>query len=131
MQVKDRVFVRFALVGGVCFVTNLTVLYVGTDILKWHYLLSMLASIIIANSLGWALNRRWTFAGSRLSWGMEYIRYMSVGFSSVVASLLLMALCVSFLGIHYLLASALIALAMLLANFIAHRDWSFSSAEKP
>lgn len=126
VRIRDKVFVRFVVVGGLCFSTNLGVLYVGTDIFRWHYLASMLASILIANSLGWFLNRRCTFSGSRFSWWVEYLRYMSVSLSSMVISLLLMILCVSVLGWHYLLSSAAIALAMLVINFVAHRDWSFS-----
>lgn len=122
---------RFVLIGGVCFLTNLAVLYVGTDILGWYYLLSMAVSIIVANSLGWLLNRNWTFPASRFSWWMEYGRYMSVSFSSTLISLLLMILCVSVFGMHYLLASASIALAMISFNFIVHRDWSFAASKDP
>lgn len=126
VRIRDKVFVRFVVVGGLCFSTNLGVLYVGTDIFRWHYLASMLLSILIANSLGWLLNRHCTFSGSRFSWWVEYLRYMSVSLSSMAISLLLMILCVSLLGWHYLLSSAVIALAMLVINFVAHRDWSFS-----
>jgi len=121
---------RFACVGGVCFFTNLAVLYCGTELLGWHYLLSMAASIVIANTLGWLLNRRWTFIGGTLSWWKEYIRYMSISLSSILISLFLMAVCVSALGINYLLASGGIAILMLLGNYIAHRDWSFASSSR-
>lgn len=89
----------------------------------------MVVSIVIANTLGWLLNRNWTFPESRFFWWVEYGRYMSISFSSTLISLLLMILCVSVLGIHYLLASAAIALAMMAFNFIAHRDWSFAASE--
>ncbi|HHV48281.1 MAG TPA: GtrA family protein [Rhodocyclaceae bacterium] len=130
-KLKNKRVVRFVLIGGVCFLTNLAVLYVGTDILGWYYLLSMAVSIIVANSLGWLLNRNWTFPASRFSWWMEYGRYMSVSFSSTLISLLLMILCVSVFGMHYLLASASIALAMISFNFIVHRDWSFAASKDP
>lgn len=110
--------------------TNLAVLYCGTELLGWHYLLSMAASIVIANTLGWLLNRRWTFIGGTLSWWKEYIRYMSISLSSILISLFLMAVCVSALGINYLLASGGIAILMLLGNYIAHRDWSFASSSR-
>jgi putative flippase GtrA len=130
--VRDARLLRFLTVGGLCFVTNLAVLYGGTDLLGWHYLLSMALSIVVANTLGWLLNRRWTFGGSERPWWAEYARYMSVSLSSTLISLILMFIGVSLLGIHYLLASAVIAVGMLLFNFIAHRDWSFgASADAP
>lgn len=124
-MLKDRRLPRFVMVGGVCFVTNLLVLYVGTDMLGLHYLLSMLFSILVANTLGWFLNRRWTFSASGLQWWTEYGRYIGVGLSSTLVSLLLMVLAVTVIGIHYLLASALVAVLMLLVNFWAHGRWSF------
>ena len=126
---KNKTLIRFVMVGGVCFVTNLAVLYGGTSLLGWHYLISMAASIIVTNTFGWLLNRRWTFLGSGQHWWVEYARYMSISFSSTLISLVLMVLCVSALGIHYMIASAIIALLMLLFNFIAHRDWSFAASK--
>lgn len=127
---KDTRLIRFVIVGGLCFVTNLAVLYGGTDLLGWHYLISMAVSIVVANTLGWLLNRLWTFWKSGRPWWVEYARYMSVSFSSTLISLMLMVLGVSVIGIHYLLSSAIIALVMLLFNFIAHRDWSFASSDR-
>jgi len=59
---------------------------------------------------------------------MEYSRYMSVSISSTVISLALMVFCVNFLGLHYLLASAIIAAGMMVLNFVAHREWSFTAS---
>jgi putative flippase GtrA len=127
---RDKTLIRFIMVGGLCFATNLAVLYGGTNLLGWHYLISMAVSIVIANTLGWLLNRCWTFMESGHPLWVEYARYMWVSFSSTLISLLLMVLCVSVAGIHYMLASAIIALLMLLFNFIAHRDWSFAASER-
>lgn len=126
---KETRLIRFVIVGGLCFVTNLAVLYVGTDLLGWHYLLSMAVSTVVANTLGWILNRLWTFWKSRRPWWVEYARYMSVSFSNSLISLLLMVLSVNVIGLHYLLSSAIIAILMLLFNYISHRDWSFASSE--
>lgn len=82
----------------------------------------------MTNTLGWLLNHRWTFSSSGLRWWAEYGRYMTVCMSSTLISLLLMALAVSLMGVHYLLASALIAMLMLFLNFWAHRGWSFASS---
>lgn len=125
----ERRLLRFIVVGGICFTTNLLVLYVGTAILGFHYLASMATSIVVANSLGWTMNRHWTFLKSSLPWWVEYCRYMSISFSSTMISLALMIFCVSLLGIHYLFASAVIAACMMMLNFVAHRDWSFTHSK--
>ena len=127
---RDRRWLRFVLVGGTCFLANLVVLYVGTDVLGWHYLVSMAASIAVANSLGWLLNRGWTFRSTNVRRLPEFARYLAVNLAATVVSLALMALLVSGLGVHYLLASALLAAVFMVINFIAHRDWSFAPRDQ-
>lgn len=124
----NRGLPRFIVIGGICFSVNLVVLYVGTDLLGWHYMMSMLLSIMVANTLGWLLNHHWTFSPSGLRWWTEYGRYMSVCISSSLIGALLMVFAVSLIGVHYLLANVVIAVLMLLVNFWAHRDWSFASS---
>lgn len=119
---------QFVLVGGVCFSANMVVLYVGSEVLAWHYLSSMMVSIAIANTLGWYLNRLLSFDRSEDKWWIEYGRYMSVSISSTLFSLSLMFLAVSLAGINYLMASASIALLMMSLNYLAHRDWTFRSS---
>ena len=123
---RDERWWRFLVVGGVCFTANLIVLYVGTDVLRLHYLVSMLISIVIANTLGWWLNRRWSFRSRAKGLLAEYLRYFAVTLTSSAASFVLMAVLVSGLKLHYLLASGVIAVGMTLFNFVAHRGWSFA-----
>jgi len=87
----------------------------------------MCLSIIIANSLGWRLNRSWTFGSREKFWWLEYGRYIVVSFSSIIFSLGLMYVCVDILGINYLLSSAAIAILMLAINYFAHGKLSFKS----
>lgn len=117
------------MVGGLCFMVNLLVLYVATDIWGWHYLLSMLLSIAVANTLGWFLNRVWTFGSSSSTLLAEYIRYLTVNLSSFAFSLLSMAVLVTGVGVHYLVASALNAVVLTVFNFLAHRGWSFAERQ--
>lgn len=126
MFFNDPRWRRFLAVGALCFLVNGLVLYVGTDLAGLHYLVSMLISIFIANTLGWALNRRWTFGSTSQDCLAEYARYLVVNLSGFLFSLLLMALLVSGLGLHYLVASAAMALVLAAFNFIAHRGWSFA-----
>ena len=128
-MIHDRRWWRFVMVGGLCFMVNLLVLYVATDIWGWHYLLSMLLSIAVANTLGWFLNRVWTFGSSSSKLLSEYIRYLTVNLSSFAFSLLSMAVLVTGVGVHYLVASALNAIVLTVFNFLAHRGWSFAERQ--
>ena len=118
-------FLRFALVGGACFLLNLVVLYVGTDVLGWHYLFSMCISIGVVTVTGWWLNRRFTFASNDAKLIAEASRYSLGSLATMALALLMMYILVSIFHIHYLLASILLAISMTLLNFLLHSRWSF------
>jgi putative flippase GtrA len=122
---SDPRWPRFLLVGGSCFILNLVILYGCTSVLGMHYLVSMLISILVVNTIGWLANRTWTFSSQNRHLLSEYARYLSVNLTGFLLSFALMALFVSALGIHYLLASAVIAAGLTIANFLLHRGWSF------
>lgn len=123
----DASWLRFLLVGGLCFVLNLLILFVGTDLLGAHYLWATLVSLWMTSTLGWQLNRCWTFGSRSSAWLAEYGRYLTVSLSSFGLGLGLMAVCVSGLGMHYLVANAVISAGLTVANFLTHRNWSFDS----
>jgi len=119
-------FVRFALVGGTCYCAGILFLYLGTEKLGLHYLVSMAIALVLVNILGWLLNRTWTFSPSGSSPLLEFSRYFLANISGFFLTMLFMGILVSWLGVNYLLASALIAAVMMFVNFFVHRHWSFA-----
>lgn len=119
-------FVRFSLVGAACYCAGIVFLYLGTEKLGLHYLVSMAIALVLVNILGWLLNRRWTFSPSGSSPLTEFCRYFVANISGFFLTMFLMAILVSWLGVNYLLASALIAAGMMFVNFFVHRYWSFA-----
>ena len=122
---RDRRFWRFIAIGGTCFLTNVIILFVGTGLFSFHYLLSSGFSILFTNAIGWALNRTWTFASRSLQAWREFLRYLSVNLSVLLLNVLVMAVLVTGLHVHYLVASSILALIFAVASFVLHRDWSF------
>lgn len=116
---------RFLVVGATCFTLNLGVLYGLNTLAGWHYLAAMGVSIALANTLGFALHRAWTF-GSQHSFWRELGRYYTVNMGAFALNLGLMALLVSGLGASPLAASAFLAVLMTGANFLLHKNWSFA-----
>lgn len=76
------------------------------------------------------MNRQWTFASTSADWFAEYTRYLAVNLSSFVFSFVLMAVLVSGVGVHYLVASGGMAVVLAAFNFIAHRGWSFAGNDQ-
>lgn len=122
---KSLEFVRFLVVGGLCYLLGLALLYWFTEHLGFHYLLSLVIAMLILSIIGWAMNRNWTFRSIDPRWFAEAQRYLAANFSAWLLTFVLMALLVSGFGVNYLHASAVIAALMAVFNFLLHRHWSF------
>jgi len=120
-------FAQFALIGGICFVLGTALLYFLTDVCKIHYLLSALFSSLIMNGVGFWLNRRFAFRSLASHFWRELGRYYLVNAGSLALNTALMAVCVSGLHFHYLVASMGLSVLFSVFNFAVHRFWSFGA----
>ncbi len=118
--------VRFAGVGGLCALFNLVILHVGTGVLGYHYLLSVLAGFLLSNALGFRLNKSFTFEDDQPRIVQQMGRYYLVMAASLGANLALTWLLVGGAGIHYLLASVIVSSIFLVLNFVLHARLTFS-----
>ena len=120
-----RRLLRFTTTPGICFSINFAVLYAGTELLHFHYAVSLLLSLVVVNWIGLLLNRWWTFEATRNPFWSDAFRYWSANALSAVGVLLATALLVEVLHVHYLVANVLLAVLFLFGNFIMHRSWTF------
>jgi putative flippase GtrA len=118
-------FAAFVLVGGFCLAVNVMTLWLLTSGLGIHYLLSTVIAFISITPLGFLLNKVLTFRTRREYAPIELPRYFSAMAASFAMNLALMYLLVSVLGMWYLPASVLVAVALVIANFVASDRWSF------
>ncbi len=128
-QILSSKFFRFSVVGAFCNLLNLVSLYFFTTILNLHYILSTIISIVFLNSLGFYLNKRYTFKTNKKYFWVELWKYHTVMFSSFLSILLLMYLLVDVLHIWYLYANVIIAASMIIYNFLMHKNWSFKKLD--
>lgn len=116
---------RFLIIGGTCFLLGLLLVFVFTDHLKLHYLLSLSLALLVVNFVGWLLNRFWTFNVAPRRSLAEFLRYLLVNLAGFLITLGAVHLLVSQFGMHYLWASACVAVGMTIPNFFLHRHFSF------
>lgn len=118
-------FAVFGMVGGVCLGLNTLVLWGFTSGLGFHYLLSTVIAFSTITPLGFLLNKVLTFRTRREYAVIELPRYVTAMAASFAANIGLMYLLVSVLGLWYLPASLLVALTLVIVNFISSDRWSF------
>jgi putative flippase GtrA len=120
-------FIKFGIVGGVCFVASFVTLYASVSFLSLHYLIGTVLSIVVGNCVGWLLNRFWTFRSKDDRICRQIAKYLAVNLGSNVSAFFLMYALVSRCGMNYLLASIVVAITMFLINYSLHKYWSFST----
>jgi putative flippase GtrA len=118
-------FAAFVLVGGLCLAVNTLALWLLTSGLGIHYLLSTVIAFASITPLGFLLNKVLTFRTRREYARIELPRYFSAMAASFGANLALMYLLVSGLGMWYLAASILVAVVLVICNFLTSDRWSF------
>jgi len=57
-----RALPRFVLIASLGAITNGSIVWSGTELLRMHYLGAQLVATALILGLGFSLNRRWTFA---------------------------------------------------------------------
>jgi putative flippase GtrA len=118
-------FAAFVLVGGFCLIANTVVLWLLTSGLGVHYLVSTAVAFASITPLGFLLNKAITFRTPREHARIELPRYFGAMAASFGANLALMYLLVSVLGMWYLAASMLVAVVLVICNFLTSDRWSF------
>ena len=118
-------FMAFVLVGGLCLGLNTLVLWALTSGLGIHYLLSTVIAFSMITPFGFLLNKVMTFRTRREYAAVELPRYVAAMAASFVANVALMYLLVSVIGLWYLPASLLVAMTLVVVNFLTSDRWSF------
>ena len=116
---------RQGVVGMVCFVLNLALMWSLVEILGLHVLPATAICFFALNAIGHHLSRLVVFRHSERTYGHSLTRFSLVMALSFALNLSAMALTTQWLEMPYLLASTLIAALFFVGNFVAHRDWTF------
>lgn len=119
-------FLSYALIGGVCALLNLALLWLLTSALGLHYLVSTLIAFLAITPVGFWLQKLVTFRTPRARATIEWPRYFTAMGTSLTANLSLMYVLVSILGVWYLAASVVVTLLFLAGNFLVNERWSFA-----
>ena len=117
--------VRYLATGTLCVALNVLIIVFLTERLGLHYLLSILVCFVLVTSLGFGLNRVWTFRKRGAGARRELARYVVVTLTQIPVSLVACGICVELLHIPYPMAVVLVACLFAPTTYLLHRRWSF------
>lgn len=118
-------FLRFVLVGSLGYISSILIIYLLTEKLKLHYIISWQVAWFFSNLLTFYTNKLYTFNSKKRNFGFEIWRYYLVNSSSLFFAIIGVYVMVEAFRVNYLIASVLVSLISLFYNFILHKKWSF------
>jgi len=118
-------FLRFVLVGSLGYISSILIIYLLTEKLKLHYIISWQVAWSFSNLLTFSINKIYTFNSKKRSFWFEIWRYYLVNSSSLFFAIIGVYVMVEAFRVNYLIASVLVSLISLFYNFILHKKWSF------
>ncbi len=107
------------------FQVQLLIIYLLTEKLKLHYIISWQVAWFFSNLLTFSINKLYTFNSKKRNFVFEIWRYYLVNSSSLFFAIIGVYVMVEAFRVNYLIASVLVSLISLFYNFILHKKWSF------
>nr|WP_301287277.1 GtrA family protein [Sphingobium sp. OAS761] len=116
---------RFCIVGALMVLLNNLIVVALTEILHFHYLLSIVLCTLGMTLVAFLLNRQWTFRKDGSMTGGEMMRY-ALGVLANLGVVMLLTWALVRLGLPYYWSNLIVAAIMAPTNFLVHRIWSFA-----
>lgn len=123
-----RQFVKYGIVGASNTILTFAIYTVAVEA-GMEYLLALIVGYLAGSLNSYVLNRRWTFDAGHRAHGTVGSRFAVVQALAIGANLALLYLFVHHLGIHKIVAQAILTVPVLAVTFFVNRAWSF--AEPP
>jgi putative flippase GtrA len=122
-----RQFVQYVIVGGLAFVVDFAVLYLLTDQVGLHYLLSASIAFLLGLCVNYLLCVVWIFDFRVMnSRAHEFAIFGLVGVAGLALNNMLMWVLTDLADLHYLASKLVAAALILLFNFSARRSILFT-----
>jgi Predicted membrane protein len=127
---SDNIFIqmfRYMLVGGTAFCVDFLLLFLCTDVLGLHYLISAGIGFICGMVVNYILSVHWVFNQRRFNNRVsELFIFMVIGGIGLVLTSLLMWVFTDKVHLHYLLSKIITTVIVLFWNFGARKAILFS-----
>ena len=113
---------RYVVAGGLAFLVDFAVLYLCTDILGLHYLLSNMLGYFFGLAITYTLNTQWVFSYRRYkkAW-LELLIFNLIVVAGLGINQGMMALLVGAGGMYYLYAKIVTSFFVMLFNYFAKK----------
>ncbi|MEM0465386.1 MAG: glycosyltransferase family 2 protein [Candidatus Pacearchaeota archaeon] len=120
-------FFKFAFIGGIGTLINISILYYLTEKFKIYYLLAAIFSFFIAMTFNFFLNKIWTFKEKiKSNIKKKYIKFFAVSITALLVNLFFLYIFTELMKIYYIISQIMAIGIALIINFLGNKLWTFS-----
>lgn len=121
-----KAFIRFCIVGGISAIINYACFIFVFLLLQWHYAIASVSGYIPGIVASFFMNRVFTFNTTRKVTSAQILKYFAVYAFSIPLGIAFLIFEVEILGLHPLLANAIMILLSAIINYVGVRLLVFS-----
>lgn len=117
---------KFAFVGFIGTIINLTILYTFTEFFHVYYIISEIIAFFVSVINNYILNKIWTFKEEihkRLI--KKYFQYTTICLISLIINICILFTLVEYFNIYYIFAEIMAIFGAFLFNFLGSKIWTF------
>jgi putative flippase GtrA len=127
---SSQQFRRFIFFGIICNILGVFSIYIFTEYLKLHYIVSLIFALIYVNFIGFCFNKFYTFNTSKKLFWKELWKYYNVMLSGFCINIISMFILVDIFKIWYITAIFIVTAGLTFFNFFLHKFWSFNTSDR-
>jgi putative flippase GtrA len=122
----NRSFGRYVVVGLLGAVAHVSTLTLLVEQFRVNPIVGSIAGFLVALSLSYWLNARWTFDHVSKQHRQAIIRYTTVSVVGLCLNTLIMFCLINWFGVWYLIGQLIAAIVVPLHNFALNYYWTFN-----
>ena len=116
-----RQILKFTVVGGLAFLIDYGLLYVLTEFIGIHYLISSIISFTVSVIFNYILSIKWVFDVNKKQGLKEFILFIILSVIGLIINEIIMYLMVDIMNIHYMISKLFSTGVVMVYNFITRK----------
>ncbi len=127
MRKLIKQILKFGIVGLLAFIIDYGLLYMLTEFLKIHYLISSIVSFSVSVIFNYIMSIKWVFDINKKQGIKDFIVFIVLSIIGLIINSILMYLMVDMIGMYYMIAKLFSTVVVMVYNFITRKIFVESS----
>lgn len=118
--------IRYTIVGGLAFIVDFILLFILTEYIKLHYIVSATCSFLVGLLINYYISTLWIFKSRIKNKQIEFSLFTLIGLFGLVLNDILIYFFTEKFQIHYMSSKFVTAIIVYLWNFLGRKYFIFN-----